>query len=283
MDIHHDLQTPREGQPEPVPNDGQPIFEMVIGDIRNRAQVALPKYGTYLQAHNGRNALQDAYEEVLDLAQYLRQEMVERDTLRARLATVEGERGALESKLAEFDFNAGGMIAQVEQRDRRIAELQAERDAARGEAKSLIDGQSLLHEKLAEANAHIDRSEAAFTVAQAGEARAVECLENIRKELKAIAEGKQEEVRNDFSSGEAHGWWMALQHFESFEIANSAAVSWLAQQRAEAAAEDLKKLGPLGSSNQELFMVPWGEIRQRIEELEAAALRAGATGGADGR
>jgi ferredoxin len=38
----------------------------------------------------------------------------------------------------------------------------------------------------------------------------------------------------------------------------------------EAVAEELEKLGPLGSSNQELFMVPWGEIKQR-----AAALRAG--------
>jgi hypothetical protein len=31
MDIHHDLQTPREGQPDPTPNDSTPIFEMVIG------------------------------------------------------------------------------------------------------------------------------------------------------------------------------------------------------------------------------------------------------------
>ena len=50
--------------------------------------------------------------------------------LRTRLAAVEAERDALRSKLAEFDFGAGGMIAQVEQRDRRIAELTAERDAA---------------------------------------------------------------------------------------------------------------------------------------------------------
>lgn len=52
-------------------------------------------------------------------------------------------------------------------------------------------------------------------------------------------------------------------------------LDWLDRQRAEAAVEELKKLGPLGSSNQELFMVPWGEIKQRIQELEAAALRAG--------
>jgi hypothetical protein len=37
------------------------------------------KYGTPLQAHNGRDGLMDAYQEALDLAVYLRQLIAERD------------------------------------------------------------------------------------------------------------------------------------------------------------------------------------------------------------
>jgi hypothetical protein len=36
------------------------------------------QYGERLAAHNGRDALQDAYEEALDLALYLRQALAER-------------------------------------------------------------------------------------------------------------------------------------------------------------------------------------------------------------
>jgi hypothetical protein len=37
------------------------------------------KYKTPLQPHNGRDTLQDAYEEVLDLCVYLRTELYERN------------------------------------------------------------------------------------------------------------------------------------------------------------------------------------------------------------
>jgi hypothetical protein len=39
------------------------------------------RYGTKLQAGNGRNALQDAYDECLDMAVYLKQAIVEQDSL----------------------------------------------------------------------------------------------------------------------------------------------------------------------------------------------------------
>jgi hypothetical protein len=51
---------------------------MVIADIVARRQVGIQRYGTALQSHNGRDALQDAYEEALDLACYLRQAIAER-------------------------------------------------------------------------------------------------------------------------------------------------------------------------------------------------------------
>ena len=52
---------------------------MVIADITARREVGIQRYGTALQAGNGRDALRDAYEEALDLASYLRQAIEERD------------------------------------------------------------------------------------------------------------------------------------------------------------------------------------------------------------
>lgn len=68
-------------QPQPVKNDGPCIQDLVIQDIEGRKQVGLQRYGTLLQPFNGRDALRDAYEEALDLCQYLRQAIAERDQL----------------------------------------------------------------------------------------------------------------------------------------------------------------------------------------------------------
>jgi CobQ-like glutamine amidotransferase family enzyme len=66
-----------DSQSDPMPNDSRFISDMVIEDMAKRAEFGLRKYGTKLQAHNGRDALQDAYEEVLDLCVYLKQRLVE--------------------------------------------------------------------------------------------------------------------------------------------------------------------------------------------------------------
>jgi hypothetical protein len=65
-------------QRPPEPSDRQPIWELVIADMQERNRVGTERHGTPLQAFNGRDALQDAYEEVLDLAAYLRQAIEER-------------------------------------------------------------------------------------------------------------------------------------------------------------------------------------------------------------
>ncbi len=64
-------------QPPPELTAGTPIWELVIADMRERDRIGRERYGTPLQAHNGRDALQDAYEEALDLAVYLRQAIEE--------------------------------------------------------------------------------------------------------------------------------------------------------------------------------------------------------------
>lgn len=66
------------GQPAPAPNDGPSMHDLVIADMASRKEFGLRKYQSLLQAHNGRDALQDAYEESLDLVVYLRQEIEER-------------------------------------------------------------------------------------------------------------------------------------------------------------------------------------------------------------
>lgn len=69
-------------QPPPQPTDGPAIQDLVIDDIAIRTEVGRQRYGTALQAHNGRDALRDAYEEAMDLTIYLRQLIAERGELR---------------------------------------------------------------------------------------------------------------------------------------------------------------------------------------------------------
>ena len=56
---------------------GRDIPTLVQQDIELRAKEGEEKYGERLTAFNGRKALVDAYQEVLDLSQYLRQEIEE--------------------------------------------------------------------------------------------------------------------------------------------------------------------------------------------------------------
>lgn len=64
-------------QPPPTHNQSKPIWELVVEDMKQRDQVGRERYGTPLQAHNGRDALIDAYQEALDQCVYLRQAIEE--------------------------------------------------------------------------------------------------------------------------------------------------------------------------------------------------------------
>lgn len=65
-------------QPDPTPTHEPSAHDMVIADMAARKEFGLAKYGSLLQPSNGRDNLQDAYEEVLDLAVYLRNEIERR-------------------------------------------------------------------------------------------------------------------------------------------------------------------------------------------------------------
>lgn len=63
---------------EPAPTPGRvDIGDLVLDDIQARIDLGYERYGTKLQAHNGRDALMDAYQEAIDLVMYLRQMIAE--------------------------------------------------------------------------------------------------------------------------------------------------------------------------------------------------------------
>lgn len=66
-------------QRDPEHNDGPAIWDLVVEDMKMRDESGFKKYGTRLQANNGRDALVDAYQEALDLCVYIRQAIYERD------------------------------------------------------------------------------------------------------------------------------------------------------------------------------------------------------------
>lgn len=71
--------TPNEPEPKPIPNQLPPVWALVIQDMVERDVLGREKYGTPLQPLNGREAIKDLYQEILDAAVYLRQEIWERE------------------------------------------------------------------------------------------------------------------------------------------------------------------------------------------------------------
>ena len=78
-------------QAEPKKNDGESVWKLVmldvvsfssestslLKDMRDREELGIKKYGTPVQAFNGRDCLIDAYQEMLDCVVYLRQKLEE--------------------------------------------------------------------------------------------------------------------------------------------------------------------------------------------------------------
>jgi len=64
----------REPQPK---GKGDIVLDYVVDALMERAELGKEKYGTYLHANNGRNALVDALQESMDLTMYLAQAVME--------------------------------------------------------------------------------------------------------------------------------------------------------------------------------------------------------------
>ncbi len=93
----------------------QSIQAMVRADLVERERLGIERYGTALYPHNGRRALQDAYEEALDLAQYLKQALVEQSTPGAAGAERVNAFILREVKDGALD-NPGGVFAMLVER-----------------------------------------------------------------------------------------------------------------------------------------------------------------------
>jgi hypothetical protein len=105
------------GQPTPH-GTGPDIADLVCRDIQARAALGEKKYGERLRANNGRNPLQDAFEEAADLCMYLRQRLEEErqvegsrvsimgypthDPTDARILELEADSARLRSLLGQF-------------------------------------------------------------------------------------------------------------------------------------------------------------------------------------
>ena len=80
---------PERDQRLPIMVEGPVIHRLVQDDLEERLVFGMRKYGQPLQAHNGRNALLDGYEEILDLAVYLKTFMEERRDMLSHVKAIE--------------------------------------------------------------------------------------------------------------------------------------------------------------------------------------------------
>ena len=71
--------------PEPPPVKGKKeVLPELIKDLQKREKVGIKKYGTKLMTDNGRDPMIDAYQELCDLCVYLKQFLMERETIKER-------------------------------------------------------------------------------------------------------------------------------------------------------------------------------------------------------
>ncbi len=94
-------EVPRPGdQPLPTESDGPDVWAEIIDDMRRRRQTGLLRYGQPLRPDNGRDALRDLYEELLDALAYVMQTRLERDALREEAAALRRQIAALRRQIA---------------------------------------------------------------------------------------------------------------------------------------------------------------------------------------
>lgn len=109
-------------QPPPTGHEGKrSIQAMVREDLVERERLGVERYGTALQAHNGRDSLVDLYQELLDACCYVRQAIEEeRGNLITELRVQVGE---LKEDLLRNLNIVSELRKQVAARDRTISRL----------------------------------------------------------------------------------------------------------------------------------------------------------------
>lgn len=87
------------------------VTKQVIKDLKQRQKDGIIEYGEVLQTNNGRNALLDAYEEMLDGSLYLRQYLMEEQERREFLIDIRNRLDTvLSTHLADFVLKGHGRV-----------------------------------------------------------------------------------------------------------------------------------------------------------------------------
>jgi predicted Zn-ribbon and HTH transcriptional regulator len=115
-------------QPNPKPGkeDVTPVARAeFLRMLAEREAQGIATYGTTLQTHNGRDMLQDAKEEAVDLIQYLIGAEMEREDLRRELAEVKAEvqLGRIFLQLSHDDKTALEEIRRLQQQLAEFLEI----------------------------------------------------------------------------------------------------------------------------------------------------------------
>lgn len=203
----------------------------------------------------------------------------ENQRLKARVATVEAELNAAEAKATDALAEAIRCAMEYEASESARAIAEAERDAARAKLEEIgmmiccvndfekFDPVQLVRDQL-----ELLRGE--LTSAQAGEARAVEALKDAPLAVHWMK--MAEALTGGYIHPDTARFIEEYGEKRDAVLSSSAALAWLAQQRAEAAAEALEKLEAECATvfDGDLPHVTIETIREHL-----AALRAGATGG----
>lgn len=110
-------------EPEPT-GYGVVVLDLVLTDLKERSAKGEEKYGRPLHTNNGRRPLVDAYQEVLDLAMYLRQELEERRDVSAVLGALAAVR-AENARLLEANAYLGERLERLHDENACLTEANA--------------------------------------------------------------------------------------------------------------------------------------------------------------
>lgn len=127
-------------QKPPTQSQHIPILWLVLHDLSVRAAEGIKKYGQPLKGFNGRDALLDAYQEVLDQAMYLRQIIYERDHARENPANDELPSDA-DIKPAHVDLLGNARVRQLFDELLQWREAMIASDHAHGREIAALRGQ----------------------------------------------------------------------------------------------------------------------------------------------
>ena len=111
---------------QPSPSSDKPdLWPLVIKDMEDRDKLGKAKYGVALRPHNGRNALIDAYQEVLDLSVYLRQEIEEQQSLIDSLCILHRVPGFEKTTIADIGQSLARLVDKIDELQNKNRELTA--------------------------------------------------------------------------------------------------------------------------------------------------------------